>query len=75
MPCTYESTESELFSANEEISRLTVLLCEAIQNRSDNELTNGLLDWRNKHEKKEHARILREAVAKLTPQERRVLGL
>jgi hypothetical protein len=73
MPCSYNSTEDYLREANEVINRLTVLLCEAISNRSD--LSPELLDWRAEHEAKEAGRVRREAVGKLTDQERRALGI
>ncbi len=75
MPCVYNSTEDCLGIANREIERLTVLLCEAVKDRKSSDLSQPLIDWRLKHELAEEARIRREAAAKLTPQERRVLGL
>lgn len=75
MPCVYDSLESSLSNANKKVAELTVLLCDAIRDREDRELSSDLLKWRNKHEKSESDRIRIEAIAKLTAQERRVLGL
>jgi len=76
MPCSsgYET------NWRDEYAKLVPLLCEACDlleaaHVLDERASDGLRAWAKEHEKSEVERVRREALAKLTPKERRALGL
>ncbi len=78
MPCISGPSErEELNDANREIEKLEGMLCDACTALM--EYQSGLPDscraWYAKHEAAESEKLKRVALAKLTPRERRLLGL
>lgn len=82
MPCTVDTRaedERELKALTDERNALTRMLCELIKvvPASSAESVPGLIEWWNKHQEsdaKRRARLKREALAKLTRDEREALG-
>lgn len=90
MPCRVDgmddmpsNRELDLRNYNQELQtrlkRVEPLLCEAVDILEKNNLlrrvSKELKAWATEHEKGEVARIRKEALAKLSPKERRALGL
>lgn len=88
MPCTYYTPEEERqLAAREtekykaELDKVTRLLCDVCRAFGPDDKTHffsevrGLKSWWSKHKKKDANRIRKEALAKLTPEERKVLGV
>jgi len=87
MPCTYYTPGEEAAMANaenrklaEQVNQLTRLLCLAStvvveQKKLKVPQYNELVDWWEAHKKHDIERIKKEALAKLTAEERKALGL
>lgn len=80
MPCrdTFDDDIPKNTAASVE-AKLVPLLCEACDLLEKNDLvstmSHELLKWAKEHEAQEVARIRKEALDKLSPKERRALGL